>query len=50
MHIGNRNFPYPVLNKNEALSDYIPESAFKMDFDVDENDTPIEQKDRKSVV
>lgn len=41
MHIGNRIFPYPVLNRNEALSDYAAESTFKLEFDVDENGAPI---------
>lgn len=43
MHIGNRIFPYPVLNRNEALSDYVEESVFKVEFDVDENGAPIVQ-------
>lgn len=37
MHIGNRIFPYPVLNRNEALSDYVEDSVFKVEFDVDES-------------
>ena len=41
MHIGNRIFPYPVLNRNEALSDYCSESKFSVKFDVDENGSPI---------
>lgn len=43
MHIGNRIFPYPVLNRNEALSDYVETSIFKLEFDVDENGAPIVQ-------
>lgn len=43
MHIGNRNFPYPVLNKNELLSDYVAESTFKLEFDVGEDGAPIVQ-------
>lgn len=43
MHIGNRIFPYPVLNRNEALSDYVVDSVFKLEFDVDENGAPIVQ-------
>lgn len=43
MHIGNRIFPYPVLNRNAALSDYVPESTFKVEFDVDETGAPIVQ-------
>lgn len=43
MHIGNRIFPYPVLNRNEALSDYVETSTFKLEFDVDENGAPIVQ-------
>lgn len=43
MHIGNRIFPYPVLNRNEALSDYVPESSFMVEFDVDEDGAPIVQ-------
>ncbi|MFR1802322.1 MAG: hypothetical protein ACLSWS_09785 [Faecalispora jeddahensis] len=41
MHIGNRIFPYPVLNRNETLSDYVAASTFKLEFDVDENRAPI---------
>lgn len=41
MHIGNRIFPYPVLNRNEALSDYVPDSVFKLKFDVGEDGAPI---------
>lgn len=43
MHIGNRIFPYPVLNRNEALSDYVTDSIFKLEFDVDDNGAPIVQ-------
>lgn len=43
MHIGNRIFPYPVLNRNEALSDYVEDSVFQLEFDVDENGAPIVQ-------
>lgn len=43
MHIGNRIFPYPVLNRNDALSDYVADSTFKVEFDVDENGAPIVQ-------
>ena len=43
MHIGNRIFPYPVLNRNEELSDYVKDSTFKVEFDVDENGAPIVQ-------
>lgn len=46
MHIGNRIFPYPVLNRNEALSDYVKESVFMVDFDVDQNGAPIVQDDK----
>ena len=41
MHIGNRIFPYPILNRNEELSDYIDESKFSIQFDTDENGAPI---------
>jgi len=43
VHIGNRIFPYPVLNRNEALSDYVTESIFKVEFDVDANGAPFVQ-------
>ncbi len=43
MHIGNRIFPYPVLNRDDALSDYIPSSVFKVEFDVNENGSPFVQ-------
>ena len=41
MHIGNRIFPYPVLHHNEGLSDYIADSKFSVQFNVDENGAPI---------
>ena len=43
MHIGNRIFPYPVLNCNDALSDYIPDAVFKVEFDVNEDGSPYVQ-------
>lgn len=43
MHIGNRIFPYPVLNRNQVLSGYVAESTFKLEFDVDEEGAPIVQ-------
>lgn len=43
MHIGNRIFPYPVLNKNAELSDYIESSIFKLEIDTDENGAPFVQ-------
>ncbi len=43
MHIGNRIFPYPVLNRNEALSDYVADSTFKVEFETDASGTPIIQ-------
>lgn len=41
MHIGNRNFPYPVLNRNINLSGYKPYSQFMHKFDVDDEGLPI---------
>lgn len=41
MQIGNRIFPYPVLNRDEYLSDYVAESVFKLCFDVDEDGIPF---------
>lgn len=43
MHIGNRIFPYPVLNRNDALSDYVATSVFNLKFDIDESGSPIIQ-------
>ena len=43
MHIGNRIFPYPVLNRNDALSDYCTDSVFRVMFDVDDNGAPFVQ-------
>lgn len=43
MHIGNRIFPYPVLNRNEELSDYVPGSIFNVKFEVGEDGAPIIQ-------
>lgn len=44
MLIGNRIFPYPVLNRNEAYSDYRAESQFQVTFDTDEKGQPIVQR------
>ena len=44
MLIGNRIFPYPVLNSNLALSDYKEDSAFNISFDTDEEGKLIIQK------
>lgn len=41
MQIGNRNFPYPVLNKEASLSDYVTTSTFRFDFDVGNDGKPI---------
>lgn len=41
MHIGNRNFPYPVLNRNTNLSGYQPYCLFMHKFDVDDEGLPI---------
>ena len=43
MHIGNRVFPYPVLNRNTALSGYDADAIFKLEFDVDANGAPVVQ-------
>lgn len=48
MLIGNRIFPYPVLNRNQALSDYKEESKFQISFDTDEDGKLIIQ--RSSVI
>lgn len=40
MQLGNRVFPYPVLNKNGSLSDYKESSTFMVSFDTDENGAP----------
>ena len=41
MQIGNRIFPYPVLNRDASLSDYLDTSAFRLEFDVGDDRTPI---------
>ena len=43
MQIGNRAFPYPVLNKNKNLSGYKDCSDFELKFDVDDNGAPFIQ-------
>lgn len=43
MHIGNRSFPYPVLNRDISLSDYVSESIFKVEFDTGEDGAPFVQ-------
>lgn len=45
MRIGNRLFPYPVLNHNKDLSDYIDTIDFSLVFDLDENGAPIIEHD-----
>lgn len=37
MHIGNKLFPYPILNSNQVLSDYNKDINFCFHFDKDEN-------------
>ena len=41
MHIGNRIFPYPVLNQKQELSDYLETSTFKVVFEMAEDGSPI---------
>lgn len=41
MQIGNRIFPYPVLNRDASLSDYLDTSAFRLEFDVGDDGVPI---------
>ena len=40
MQLGNRVFPYPVLNENAGLSDYKESSTFMVSFDTDKNGSP----------
>ena len=40
MQLGNRVFPYPVLNKNDNLSDYKESSTFMVSFDTIEDGSP----------
>lgn len=44
MRIGNRIFPYPVLNNIKTLSDY-KDLSFNLFFDLDNNENIIEVKD-----
>lgn len=44
MHVGNRLFPYPVLNKDPELSDYNPDAFFSFEFET-EDDCPIIEND-----
>lgn len=39
MRIGNRLFPYPIINKNESLTKYDPSSSFSIVYDVNEDGT-----------
>ena len=45
MRIGNRNFPYPVLNANQELSGYRPNCLFRHSFDVNDEGSPIVEGD-----
>ena len=40
MRIGNRLFPYPVLNRDSELSDYPEGTYFSLLFDLDETGSP----------
>ena len=40
MQLGNRVFPYPVLNKNDNLSDYKESSTFMVSYDTNEDGSP----------
>lgn len=40
MQLGNRVFLYPVLNKNDNLSDYKESSTFMVSFDTNEDGSP----------
>lgn len=40
MQLGYRVFPYPVLNKNDNLSDYKESSTFMVSFDTNEDGSP----------
>ena len=44
MRIGNRIFPYPVLNNIKTLSDY-KDLSFNLFFYLDNNENIIEVKD-----
>lgn len=41
MRIGNRLFPYPVLNRDQNLSSYPEGTGFGLEFDRDESGSPI---------
>jgi hypothetical protein len=41
MRIGNRLFPYPVLNRDENLSEYREGTSFHLEFDLTESGSPI---------
>lgn len=45
MRIGNRLFPYPVLNRNSNLSDYTEDCTFELSFDVSEEGNIIIEED-----
>ena len=40
MQLGNRVFPYPVLNKNDNLTEYKESSTFMVSFDTNEDGSP----------
>ncbi len=44
MLIGNRLFPYPILNRNPELSGYKSSSSFMLMFDTQENNDLIRTK------
>ncbi|NCD06978.1 MAG: hypothetical protein EOL97_12740 [Spirochaetia bacterium] len=45
MHIGNKIFPYPILNNNIDLSTYTKDSTFELIFDQNENNSFITTED-----
>ena len=48
MQLGNRIFPYPVLNHSSELSEYNSQSSFQLEMTLDENGEII--KNRNNVI
>ena len=48
MQLGNRIFPYPVLNHCSELSEYNSQSSFQLEMTLDENGEII--KNRNNVI
>lgn len=46
MQLGNRIFPYPVLNQTKELSEYNKDTNFELSLQLDQNGNIIKTRDK----